>query len=518
MRVTRVDVDVAHRPGGEPHFAAAARGSLLLPKDGQWSFVRQPANLNDDCIPADPHSGVPLIRQGIHTLPDSQNTADYLFAEPADLFVPETSGYNVALLWSTGMQRILFSRPFIRKDTRAIRGAFAPLLADFFATAATSAVFPSTASCLEVPFPEYSLNITGDGQLRLEPPSLSFAAKRVSGGPRREILRASSIRTFSDYTSTHFTIMLDSAASPSWSYEQTGVAMVQELDGVHAETSHGIFSASSTRAIRWTLIHEEFGELFEEAKTILPLLKDGIGAPVVGLPGGGLAIPSGNATAPVRTSEDDGPIPKIGLKIDIEISSRHPAVNRQYRGWRRQDHPEPRIRLAGGQSRVTSFGVFSVTALFKFEHEALRREVHNYRTGAKRTAHPGDRLSIRPSRSSVPPTFMAKFEGFIGIGFASKSRPGERRMGLAIIYQASGSFALVPPGTDVELAEVGVNVEGLGIAVPREDGTVVRSATAALPLKSQSRMCDRYRVGDIRSEDLRDSKYERHRWRHLIGK
>ena len=92
MRVTRIDVDVAPRQGGESHFAAAARGSLLLPKDGQWSFVRKPVDFNDDCIPADPHTGVPLVRQGIRTLSDIQNTAPYLFAEPADLFVPGTSG------------------------------------------------------------------------------------------------------------------------------------------------------------------------------------------------------------------------------------------------------------------------------------------------------------------------------------------------------------------------------------------------------------------------------------------
>ena len=188
MRVTRVDVAATGTTAsGALEFAAAARGSLLLPKDGQWSFVRQPVDVAAECTPANPHTGVSLVRLGRHTQPEATNTAPYLLAEPADLLAPGRSGFNAALLWSMGTQSILFARPHISKGTRAVRSMVPPLLADPFATAATAAVFPSALACLKIPFPNYSLDIVGESQFRLSFPA--FATQLVSGGARRQVSR-----------------------------------------------------------------------------------------------------------------------------------------------------------------------------------------------------------------------------------------------------------------------------------------------------------------------------------------
>ncbi|MGB7839875.1 MAG: hypothetical protein WBL40_17380, partial [Terrimicrobiaceae bacterium] len=295
MRVTRVDVAAAETTG-RLEFAAAARGSLLLPRNGQWSFVRQPVDVSAECIPADPHAGVSLVRQGLHTQSDATNTSPYLLSEPADLFAPGKSGFNAALLWSMGTQSVLFARPHILKGTSAIRSVVPPLLADPFAIAATSSVFPAAFACLKIPVANYSLDIIGESQFRLTLPA--FAAQLVSGNSRRELARGVSTSILVDYTDTRFTIALDSAASESWSHHQSGVAIVQRRSGLDAMTSKGVFRASSAEATRWTLLRQVFGDTFADAKNLMPLMKHGISGPAAGSPGGSIVVPPGNETVP----------------------------------------------------------------------------------------------------------------------------------------------------------------------------------------------------------------------------
>ena len=47
MRIMRVDVSAASGLSGQPVFAAAARGSLILPPDGSWSTVVQRTDTGD---------------------------------------------------------------------------------------------------------------------------------------------------------------------------------------------------------------------------------------------------------------------------------------------------------------------------------------------------------------------------------------------------------------------------------------------------------------------------------------
>ena len=163
------------------------------------------------------------MREGHATVPEAANTTPYRFAEPADLLA-DTSGRNIALLWSTGTQRLLFSRPRIVKGSKSITSDVSPLLADPFSTVSSGALFPPALTCLRVPFANYALEVPGESQLRLVLPSATFAAQPVSGNLRRELSAGASTRILSDYTNTRITVALDSSAPNSFTYEETGVA------------------------------------------------------------------------------------------------------------------------------------------------------------------------------------------------------------------------------------------------------------------------------------------------------
>ena len=130
-----------------------------------------------------------------------------------------------------------------------------------------------------VPFPNYSLDIIGDGQFRLSLPPEFAAQPGLRRATRRELAQGchdQHLRRLSRHA-LHGSCWTPPLPEP-WSYEQTGVALIQERDGVEAMTSHGLFRASSHEATRWTLLHK-LRIPFADAKALLPLLKSGIGNP-----------------------------------------------------------------------------------------------------------------------------------------------------------------------------------------------------------------------------------------------
>ena len=458
MRITRVDVATAPKPPGGIEFAAAARGSLLLPKDGQWSFCRQPDDSTRECEPLDPHTGAPLVREGRATVPEATNTTPYRFAEPADLLA-NTSGGNIALLWSTGTQRLLFSRSRIAKGSKSITSDVPPLLSDPFSTVSSGAPFPSALTCLRVPFANYSLEVPGESQLRLVLPTATFAAQPVSGNLRRELSTGSSTRLLADYTNTRITVLLDSSAPNSFSYDETGVALVQEEDGVHAKTSRGRFHASSVETTRWTLEAEEFGPLFDTPKNIMPMFASS------NLAG---SLSPGGSTVPLdTTAEAHGPNPKIGVRIKWDVPEHQPM----FIGTTTGGHIE-------GVTDFQSFGsieavvgicvakVFPGGVFFKFESKALKRPAapgsdNKLKAGSEQKLI----LSIGVYKDGhfllTPYPLEAHWAIFVGIAFTHDAKPGEKSVGVGIVFIASGSVQY-PPGK-FSLAEVGVKVEGQGL-------------------------------------------------------
>jgi len=110
-------------------------------------------------------------------------------------------------------------------------------------------------------------------------------------------------------------------------------------------------------------------------------------------------------------------------------------------------------------------GVFPGGVFFKFESKAL-----------KRTLGPGSDTKIKAGSEQklilaiglykhgkfpLTPTLEANWAIFAGIAFTHEAKPGEKSVGVGIVFVASGSVQY-PPG-EFALAEVGVKVEGQGL-------------------------------------------------------
>jgi hypothetical protein len=232
MRVTRVDVSTALTGALNPVFVAAARGALTLPRAGSWSVTRQLAG-SPQPQAVDPHVGVPLIRQGEATLPETANGSSYRIADPGDLMQPDSPAADYALLQSSGTERLLFPRPKIEKGDKRITSTQAPLLADPYALAASVGIFPKLQDCFAFAGPGgYGLEIPGEGHLRLRLVTSSFL---VPAGVTRQIIGAPPNRLWIDYSDgkgrqTTGTVTVDSTASPSWTVSMSPVSVVLDLD------------------------------------------------------------------------------------------------------------------------------------------------------------------------------------------------------------------------------------------------------------------------------------------------
>src|SRR6185295_14890616 len=102
MRIARVDVNPA-MDGSKFVFASAARGSLILPKDGSWSVVKHVRD-SGDVQPVEEGQSVPLIQK-------NTGGAPLRIANPADVVNPVAAGNDYGVLQSTGTQKLLFNIP-----------------------------------------------------------------------------------------------------------------------------------------------------------------------------------------------------------------------------------------------------------------------------------------------------------------------------------------------------------------------------------------------------------------------
>ncbi|MGA8383361.1 MAG: hypothetical protein WB710_19735 [Stellaceae bacterium] len=163
MRLARVEV--ANAPhGAVPEFAAAARGSLVLPAQGSWSMFARTDTVSEP-TPIDPDLGVPLIRQGPAGSPPPGTP--WRLAEPVDLWLPDAPSMDYCLLHSTDSTRLLFARPQIGSGAAAFSSDQTPLLADGFALLDATGICPRQDACLAFPNANYLLEISGNGAFTL---------------------------------------------------------------------------------------------------------------------------------------------------------------------------------------------------------------------------------------------------------------------------------------------------------------------------------------------------------------
>ena len=150
FRINRIDVNASvDAAATTPVFVAAARGNVVLPKDGSWSLVSHSRG-SGDVTPLPESVSVPLIRVGElannMTYPDN---ALLRIANPGDLLrAPAAGTINFGFLQSTSTQKVLFLTPaFAKQATDTVPGKLLsktpPLFVDAYRLVGSKAVFPN---------------------------------------------------------------------------------------------------------------------------------------------------------------------------------------------------------------------------------------------------------------------------------------------------------------------------------------------------------------------------------------
>lgn len=157
MRLNRFDVSNSFAGNGTDYvFAAAGRGSVILPKDGSWSMVKH-EHANGAVSPVPQDLSVPLIRAGkitqaVDPLQVSPAPAQSLLrvANPTELLRPPTRGtatipatLNYGFLHSTDTQKALFLNPAFQQGVAVMLSKTPPLFADAFRVVNSKGIFPN---------------------------------------------------------------------------------------------------------------------------------------------------------------------------------------------------------------------------------------------------------------------------------------------------------------------------------------------------------------------------------------
>ncbi len=151
MRITRFDISPsvgANNNPDEPIFVAAARGNVLLPKDGSWSMVQHLTG-SGEVTPLDPHVPIPIIREGKWS-PGNKLEPQVLtnkllrIAHPKEILrTPKADTFNFGFLQSTATQKALFLTPSFRFDVRKLLSKTPPAFADAYRLMDSNAIFPN---------------------------------------------------------------------------------------------------------------------------------------------------------------------------------------------------------------------------------------------------------------------------------------------------------------------------------------------------------------------------------------
>lgn len=151
MRITRFDVSPSVKQNNDlndPIFVAAARGNVLLPKDGSWSIVQHETGTGE-VTPLPSYIPVPLIREGAWTpgnpLPAAIQTGKLLrMAHPKEILRnPVADTMNFGFLQSTSTQKALFLTPSFEFNKSKLLSKTPPAFADAYRLMDSSSIFPN---------------------------------------------------------------------------------------------------------------------------------------------------------------------------------------------------------------------------------------------------------------------------------------------------------------------------------------------------------------------------------------
>ena len=228
VRLTRVDVDVAPASGGgAPEFAAAARGTPILPRDGAWSVARKLPGATSAAMPLPAGTAIPVIRRGRSTGPAPAASVPWQFADPHDLLAASPAS-DYGFLQGTGTQAMFVQRPQIDEVKKAIVPPIPSSLADVTALLKTAGVFPPEIANFQLPS-NFQLNPGPDG-LTFDGAGAKYQIA-IPPGTTNSLLDLGFIKVtcdFSDLAGTPTTITLELKPG-RWSIVVAPVSFVLDL-------------------------------------------------------------------------------------------------------------------------------------------------------------------------------------------------------------------------------------------------------------------------------------------------
>lgn len=222
MRLSRVDVN-ASTTGVSPLFVTAARGALLLPKDGSWSVVQHNQGTGEVAA-LEPQATAPVIRRG-QLLPAANGTdttaADPCrIANPVDLVkAPDANTRNYGLLQSTNTQKVLFRLPRFEQGVKQLKSA-PPNFADAYRLVNTKGIFPKVQDTEVLNLGAFQTDILASGYKLVNPalPGTGFE-HAMQKGPL-SIINESFLKIYIEYGT--------GAGSLKYGFDSTAVASAQQ--------------------------------------------------------------------------------------------------------------------------------------------------------------------------------------------------------------------------------------------------------------------------------------------------
>ncbi len=269
MRLSRVDVNPARNASGRDVFVTAARGSLVLPKDGAWSVLQQRTDTGD-VKPVPPQDTVPLVKPNA--------SPNFQVAHPADAEV-QSSGVHYGVVQSTGTQKLLFDVPQFTPGDAKLKSA-QTYFADAYKLLNSKGPFPNIANALALTAAEREVAILGEGLMKMAERTLDLSTLLPASYVYPFIDEPDVLRIYAEYKSTTnasglLTLGLDSKAAPDkqWKAALANLRVVVDL-GPFKELMwiDGNFNAASSISTKYDKPHLQFGPVLDPVVQILQVL------------------------------------------------------------------------------------------------------------------------------------------------------------------------------------------------------------------------------------------------------
>jgi hypothetical protein len=207
MKISGVFVDNA----SNDEFVVGVYGTPSLRAAGQWSVVRT-NNTTHVTEAVDTSAGIPMIHG---------DTGGFRWADPVDLLAASPAN-DYGFLFSSKMQRILFSRPKIDDAATKITSLLPPLLADPYSLLKAPGLFPDASQVIPFDLANWGLE-SAAGTLQLTPTPFTVTVNKAGF----DLLQASdwgAKLSYNDELGGVTRFVIDSAAD--WVIKGTGVEQV----------------------------------------------------------------------------------------------------------------------------------------------------------------------------------------------------------------------------------------------------------------------------------------------------